>query len=81
MLVIARRLLAVSIAPSGYQRARFHASLVQERFSCPYSCRHSRHCVLMSLVEAAPTQVGKFAHPQKVYMTVPTYSYVWLGAV
>ncbi len=46
----------------------FMQVLYKNDFPVPTPVDHSRHCVLMSLVEGYPlTQVGKFAHPQKVY--------------
>ena len=46
----------------------FMQVLYKNGFPVPTPVDHSRHCVLMSLVEGYPlTQVGKFAHPQKVY--------------
>jgi RIO kinase 2 len=46
----------------------FMQVLYKNDFPVPVPVDNSRHCVLMSLVEGYPlTQVGKFAHPQKVY--------------
>ena len=46
----------------------FMQVLYKNDFPVPTPVDHNRHCVLMSLVEGYPlTQVGKFAHPQKVY--------------